>query len=148
MTNEGEKTEQKPAVDVGSSDMVGTWRVSLYQSGTQTVSRNMPDRPHYHVGHLTADNEGDHGRYEVSKELETWLNGGPEPWWMDMLNRTSADAVQTPHGCRIRATGPMVDKATPPAWGYWCEDDSDDAQIERGLLADALMNRRVPTGLK
>lgn len=118
------------------------WTRTLFQSGTQVVQRqgNFAGA-HYHVGHLAADTEGDHGRYDVTGELCAWLNGGEEPWWMDMLNRVHPDTVKTPHGCEIRATGPMVDTATPPGWGCWKEDDSSEAQIERGLMTDALMKR-------
>lgn len=118
------------------------WERTIYQSGTQTVSRfGSFTGAYYHIGHLADDTEGDGGRSDVGKELANWLNGGEEPWWMDMLFRVSPDTVRTPHGCHIRATGPMVDTATPPSWGLWEEDDSCEAQIERGLMTDALMKR-------
>lgn len=122
-----------------------TWKHHLYGSGTQTVSREpfQKGQPHYHIGHAAADNEGNHLRHEIAGELEAWLNGGPEPWWLDLLNRESADTVRTPHGSQIRATGPMIDRATPPSWGEWREDDSEDGQISRGLLIDAL-TKKVP----
>lgn len=118
------------------------WTHELYQSGTQVVKRSGSFAgAHYHIGHLATDTEGDAGRHDVGGELCVWLNGGKEPWWLDMLKRTTPDTVRTPHGCDIRATGPMVDTATPPSWGCWKEDDSSEAQIERGLMADALMKR-------
>jgi len=122
------------------------WTHQLFGSGTQTVSLEpyTPKQPHYHIGHAAADNDGQHLRYEIAKELEAWLNGGPEPWWMELLHRESPDSVKTPHGSSIRATGPMIDKAEPPSWGMWAEDESDDAKISRGLLIDALMNREQP----
>lgn len=117
-----------------------TWVASLYQSGTQVVQR-LGGGPHFHIGHLAADTEGDGGRSDVRRELTTWLNGGEEPWWMDLLNRPAPDIARTPHGCDIRATGPMVDMAEPPSFGLWREDDSADARITRGLMIDALINR-------
>lgn len=124
--------------------MSANWRTQVFQSGTQVVTRLDPSVPHYYIRQLAADNEGEHGRYEVSKELETWLNGGDEPWWMEFVNRTGADTALLPHGCTIRATGPMIDTATPPSWGIWREDDSENAQIDRGLLIDAICNRKPP----
>ena len=122
------------------------WRKMTFGSGTQIVDREPQQRgmPHYHIGHAAADCEGDHLRYEIGKELEVWLNGGEEPWWMDLLYRESPDSVKTPHGSSIRATGPMVDRAEPPGWGLWAEDERDDAKIARGLMADALMNKVRP----
>jgi len=122
------------------------WLWSIAQSGTQTIHQLTGCRgsPNLHVGHAAEDCEGDHLRSEISSELTVWLNGGPEPWWLDMLHRKTPDTVVTPHGCEIRAMGPMVDTAEPPQWGLWKEDDSEDAQIARGLLADALMKRERP----
>lgn len=117
------------------------WTQELYQSGTQVVKRaGSFAGAHYHVGHLATDTDGDHGRYDVGGELCAWLNGGEEPWWMDMLKRTSPDTARTPHGCDIRATGPMIDVATF-GWGCWKEDDSSESQIIRGLMTDALIKR-------
>jgi hypothetical protein len=121
------------------------WTVECYGSGTQVVKRYADFcGAHYHIGHLAADTEGDHGRYDVGRELCDWLNGlGPEPWWLDMLNRVTPDTVRTPHGCDIRATGPMIDAAEPPSWGLWREDDSDNSKIRRGLMTDALKKRNL-----
>lgn len=116
------------------------WICERYPSGTQVVKlEGSFAGAHYHIGHLPADTEGDHGRNDIGGELSEWLNGGIEPWWMDMLMRTEPDTCRTPNGCHIRATGPMIDEATPPSWGCWKEDDSSDAQIERGLMIDKLM---------
>jgi len=54
------------------------------------------------------------------------------------------DTVVLPHGCEIRATGPMIDRATPPQWGDWIENPSDDAKIARGLLIEALVQHKRP----
>lgn len=125
-----------------STDSKTYWEHAVYQSGTQVVSRRGSfTGAHYHIGHLATDTDSDHGRYDVGGELAKWLNGGGSPWWLDMLFRVSPDTVRTPHGCNIRATGPMVDTATPPSWGLWKEDDSSEAKIERGLMTDALMKR-------
>lgn len=122
------------------------WTTSAFQSGTQVVQRNYSAfEAYYHIGHLAADTEGDGGRFDVARELCDWLNGGTEPWWIDMLRRTSADTVTLPHGCEITATGPMIDLAEPPSWGNWAQDDRADARIARGLLADALMKRQRPS---
>jgi len=118
------------------------WQRFSYMSGTTVVLRI--GGPYYHVGHLAADTEGDAGRHDVARELESWLNGGDEPWWLDLVKRTSARSVQLPHGCEIQATGPMIDAATPPQWGDWREDDRPDAQLDRGLLIEALINRTRP----
>lgn len=117
------------------------WKKESYQSGTQVVIRNRIVEPWYHIGHLAADTEADGGRYDVSGELEAWLNFGPEPWWMELLQRLDADNARTPHGCTITATGPMYDDAEPPQWGLWKTDDSSDARIARGLFIDALIKR-------
>lgn len=93
----------------------------------------------YHIGHLAADTDGDSGRYDVGKELCEFLNGGDKPWWHELLHRETADTVRTPHGCRIRATGPMIDRATPPSWGIWQEDETADGQIARGLAIERLL---------
>lgn len=120
------------------------WSVSRYPSGTQIVKREgvaCIRLPHYHVGHLSADTDADAGRSDVADELCAWLNGGQDPWWLGFARRESADVVKLPHGCEITATGPMVDRATPPAWGDWVQDDSADARIARGLLADRIAGR-------
>lgn len=137
---ENKPTEKAEASFAPCPCSAAAWTANLYGSGTQTVSRGTG--AWYHIGHLAADNDGDHGRYDVTKELEAWLNGGNEPWWLELLRRQDERTVITPHGCQIQATGPMVDEATPPSWGCWREDDSADAKIERGLLTDALMKRR------
>lgn len=119
------------------------WNHVTYQSGTQVVSP-MTDSictAHFHIGHVQVDNEGDHLRHQVGIELTAWLNGGLEPPWLGSMERSAPDTVTLPNGCPIRATGPMVDRATPPAWGNWAEDDSADGRIARGLMADALMKR-------
>ncbi len=141
-TNNGEEVSLS---EFPATDSPPKWSAKLAHSGTQVVTTKDPRKPHYHVGHLSADVEGEHGRYEVTKALESWLLGGPEPWWMDHLHRKNADTVTLPTGCDIRATGPMIDCAEPPSWGYWREDQSDDAQIARGLLADALCKKQRPT---
>lgn len=121
------------------------WYVTTYGSGTTTVSKSESvGKPCYHIGHLAADNEGDHGRHEVAQELKDWLNGGDEPWWMDLVKRERGDAVKLPHGCEICAWGPFVDTAKPPLWGDWVTDPSDDAQIARGLLIDAIAKKVRP----
>ncbi len=118
------------------------WQHAIYQSGTQVVSRRGSFAgAYYHIGHLADDTEGERGRYDVSRQLSTWLNGGEEPWWLGTLDRVSPDTVRTAHGCDIRATGPMIDTATPPSWGCWNEDSSSNAKIERELMTDALVKR-------
>ncbi len=121
------------------------WTAKIYQSGTQIVTTKDAKKPHYHIGHLASDSEGDPGRYDVTKQLECWLNGGPEPWWLNQLHRKTADTVKLPNGCNIQATGPMIGCAEPPGWGHWMEDQSDDAIIARGLMADALCKKQRPT---
>jgi hypothetical protein len=119
------------------------WRSTAYGSGTQVVQRESWTEAYYHVGHLAADTEGDAGRFDVSSELCEWLNGGPEPWWLDLVCRKSDDMVVLPHGCEITATGPMIDRAVPPAWGDWVQDNSEDAKIARGRLIDVfIINKR------
>ncbi len=122
------------------------WSHSLYGSGSQTVTSDaVPRGPYFYVCHAAADNEGQHLRTEIASELTVWLNGSEEPWWLEFLKRKDARTVVTPHGSEIQITGPMVDRATPPQWGEWWEDDSADAQIARGLLTDCLMQRKRPT---
>ncbi len=122
-----------------------TWNATAYQSGTQTVNRaHAADRAWFYVLHLAADTEGEAGRYQVSNELCDWLNGGAEPWWMDFARRVDERTVRLPNGCDIQITGPMIDTAEPPSWGLWKEDESADAHIERGLLADCLITKIRP----
>lgn len=125
--------------------MTTKFQLEIYGSGTTVVKPMAHGKnAHYHIGHAAADTDGATLRYEIGKELETWLNGGEEPWWMDLLHRDSAISATTPHGCKIAAHGPMIDKATPPSWGDWDTDDSPDAQISRGLLIDSLMTKTIP----
>lgn len=119
-----------------------TWQCRAYLSGTQVVGLSYYAYfPHYHIGHLAADTEGDDGRHQVAQELCDWLNGGAEPWWMDHLSRVGPDGVKLPHGCEIEATGPMYCPNQPLLWE---EDDRDDARIHRGLLVNALLKRERP----
>ena len=121
------------------------WYVTTYGSGTTTVSKSESvANPCYHIGHLAADNDGEHGRHDVALELKDWLNGGEEPWWIDLVQRERGDAVKLPHGCEICAWGPFVDRAKPPLWGDWETDQSDDAKIARGLLIDAIAKKVRP----
>lgn len=122
------------------------WEHSLFGSGSQSVSkriRKLGD-PFYSIGHAADDTPGHTLRTEVGRDLAAWLNGGDEPWWMDHLCRKAPNIVTTPHGCDITATGPMIDRSTPPAWGDWWQDESDDAKIIRGRMADALMEKKRP----
>lgn len=140
--HETNKTTESLAVDSASAGST-KWVFQMYGSGTHVVIPTpRGDSPHFYVCHPAADNKGGHLRYEIAKELETWLNGGDAPWWLDMLNRKSAETVTTPHGADITATGPMVD-VDPPHLN-WRTDMSDDAVIARGLLTDALMKRERP----
>lgn len=120
------------------------WWGEQYGSGTQVVTRSDPSKPHYHIGHLAADNEGNHGRSDVRRELESWLNGGDEPWWMDHVHRKDGDTVTLPTGCDIRATGPPVEKSDPPGGLWWVEDKRGEAVLQRGLLADAICKKQRP----
>ena len=114
------------------------WIHQSFRSGTQVVQR-AGEHVHYHVGHLPADTEGDAGRSDVGEELADLLNGVSRPWWFEFLSRKTADSVTTPHGCTIRATGPMIDTAKPPSWGCWKEDDTPNGQIARALAIEQLL---------
>lgn len=119
------------------------WSVQLYGSGTQVIKFSDANKPWYHIGHLAADVDGDHGRYDVSCELCNWLNGGSDPWWFDLLNRTSPDVVILPNGCEIQATGPMI--SSGPMGYNITADDSADARIDRGLMINCLLKKeRLP----
>ena len=124
---------------------MSSWEVALFGSGTIIVEPTpKKHRPHYYVWQPAADNDGQHLRYEIAKELQAWLNGGEDPWWLELMHRENAETARTPHGSQIMAVGPMVDAAEPPGWGLWKTDESEDAQIQRGLLIDALMKRQRP----
>ncbi len=143
MANEIENTEPASALTTAVGSPRTEWVFQMYGSGTHVVIPSpRGDRPHYYVWHPAADNKGGHLRFEIAKELEAWLNGGDEPWWLDLLNRKSAETVTTPHGADITATGPMVD-ADPPHLN-WRTDMSDDAVVARGLMADALIKKDRP----
>ena len=118
-----------------------------FGSGTQVVQA-IGHHVHYHIGHLAADTEGDGGRHDVGKEVAALLNDGAEPWWFELVDRQTADSITLPHGCVIRATGPMIDIAEPPAWGFWKEDDTPHGQIERGLAIARLLNSTKRTTSK
>lgn len=118
------------------------WIHNSYMSGTQVVACARGFRmPHFHIGHLPADTEGDGGRTDVGRELCAWLNGGAEPWWLDLTKRLDGKTLVTPHGCEISAIGPMVDRAEAPSWGDWHEDDSEEAKFHRIRMLNALMRR-------
>lgn len=117
------------------------WNVAIAQSGTQSVIRHDGfSTAWYHVGHPAADTDGEVSRQDIATGLSDWLNGGDEPWWMDFVNRTSGHSVQLPNGCTITAIGPTVSAPEHP-YG-WIYDDSADAEIERGLLIDAICKKQ------
>ena len=121
------------------------WALGLFGSGTVIVEPvPFRRRPHYYVCAPASDNEGAHLRIEIAKELKDWLNGGEEPWWLESMYRESAEVARTPHGSQIEAVGPMIDVSDPPGGLLWQRDESEDAQIQRGLLIDALMKRQRP----
>lgn len=118
--------------------MAGTWQVLTYQSGTVVVVPDHPG-PHYYVWHVPGDNEGQHQRYETAKSLEAWLNGGPEPSWLQGCIRLRTLGVVLPSGCCITAVGPSIDVSDPPGGLQWQEDPSELAVKARERLIDALI---------
>ena len=117
------------------SDLPEVWVHQMALSGSHTVRRE-GSRLFFYVTQVAEDVEGDHGRHQVCKELVYWLQYGEEPWWLEFLRRENYRAWRTPHGSLIQATGPMIDRS-PPALD-WVEDPSEDAQIDRGRMADLL----------
>lgn len=117
-----------------------TWRVQLFHSGTQIVTRLDPHRPHYYV-YGPREDVDERLRLKTTYDLCAWLNGGPAPAWLGGLVRdpTGKAAVEDLDGRRIFATGPMVPApGTTPADGNWIEDESDDVAAERRYMADCL----------
>ena len=74
------------AAEVDPAATCSSWRHSLYGSGTQTVRKD-GDPCYFYVTQVAADNEGDHGRYQVCRELIDWLENGVEPWWLEFSDR-------------------------------------------------------------
>jgi hypothetical protein len=124
------------------------WHPTTYQSGTTTVSLAYPAQfPHYHIGHLGADDEGQNGRHQIARELAAWLNYGEShmsTWLLSTPVRLDAYAVAFNNGCVIRAAGPFIDVAVKPSWGDWKEDESPLSKNNRCRLIDALLERMTP----
>lgn len=116
-----------------------TWRLTIYQSGSHAISASVPGAAWFYV---LGDSISTDARYQMSRELESWLNGGYEPSWLARVERRSAESVITPMGNTICAVGPMYE--SEPGNGDW-ESEQDEGNILRGLLIDALCNRQRPS---
>jgi hypothetical protein len=114
------------------------WRVECYGSGTVVVMLRQAGVPHYYVLPHADDDGGQRKRRDRARELADWFNGGAPAEWMRAALRYSAAKIDYPL-FSVLVTGPAV------ADGKL--DDSYDAQINRGLLADALENTRRPDDL-
>jgi len=105
------------------------WETITYGSGTHIVTRNDFEKPHYYV---YADK-----RYEVCKELEAWLNGGPDPRWRFKLVRWTDESVKGPEGIHIYTTGPFILPPDDNGALNWQVDP--DKKQERMALIDKLL---------
>ena len=118
------------------------WTLNKYPSGTQVVTTNKNDKPHYYVTDASSG-EQDEGRTQVGLELSEWLNGGDEPWWIDMLTYepySDTEKAILPNGANLLPSGRMIDNDPPHC--NWDQCPSEDSRIDRGLLIQALKEKR------
>ena len=128
----------------GQAPRLVSWVWEGYPSGTQVVISNRKGKPHFYVT-ATAAIDDDRGRYATAVELQSWLNGGDEPWWLDLVtfkDYSDTQKVVLPNGVTLLPTGPMYDRDAPMG-GNWAEVKTSDAQIERGLLIQAIREKRI-----
>lgn len=122
-----------------------TWAARSFPSGTQIVTRDDPNEPHFYVyGPKPVgpkDDEGDdpqaiRNRYRMCDDLRAWMNGGERPAWLDDMRRVSETRVIGDDGSSISAVGPSYD-ADPPKLD-WHERDDPASQDKRARLIDRL----------
>jgi len=119
------------------------WRKETFQSGTQIVTRNQPEKSHYYVHGFPGDAaDGDRKRHRISDELLEWLNGGRIPAWLgyDNLDPGPSFYYRLPEGREITATGPYYDADSPHL--LWKEDPQ--AECQRQALIRSLRERVRP----
>jgi hypothetical protein len=112
------------------------WWTESYPSGTIIVKSDIPLYPHYYIWQVPEDNDSNHKRQRVAKELTLWLNGIiSKPYWLEVKEVKGASAVLK-SGQLIQAVGPMVDRNPPQL--DWTEDDSEFSRRARQKLIDVL----------
>lgn len=120
------------------------WKSEVYTSGAQLITTADSGLPHYVVSPIPQDDYPS-PRREITDTLTIWLNGGEEPAWMQFLKRVGPDTVELHNGCQIKAIGPMIKKSSNSESTNYITDPSADAQIDRGLFTDALINKVPPS---
>ena len=110
------------------------WATRMYTSGTHIVTTG-GHHPHYYV---YADK-----RYEVCKQLENYLNGGPRPDWMDQLeiHPDTEEACTGPDGIDISAVGPMILPADDNGALNWIQDYSVGMKHMRKKIINDLLKK-------
>jgi hypothetical protein len=111
------------------------WQHICYQSGTQIVTDNEPNQPHYYIYGPKGDTN-DTIRYQICEALEKYLNGGPRPPFLNDYRRTSPTEITHPDGSRIFATGPVRDQDPPNC--NWIQREDPEAVSLRIRLIDNL----------
>ena len=61
---------------------------------------------------------------------------------MTFKDYSDTQKVVLPNGVTLLPTGPMYDRDAPMG-GDWAEVETSDAQIERGLLIQAIREKRI-----
>jgi hypothetical protein len=117
------------------------WMMQTFGSGTMIVTSGEPGQPHLYIyGPDVNDGKGydpgtQHNRYQCCRDIETFLNGGPRPRWLDDLTRLREDYAEDVDGTSITAVL-LVDR-NPPTMDWWT-NESDEACDKRARLMDRL----------